>query len=203
MSNYIHRAVIVILIMTATNISPALAQNRGGSADIQAARDELNSMLDLGRFLGFIHTMSAEQAPLRLSDPQVEQLLTIVREISQTRRLTGSIADSYLSHIEDEVLTTRQLTFTDQLWIASDRERMSSAGAPSATAQQRGSGRASGEGSGSSSSTSADQSEPVSDLAVFAGGGDFNPLVDPGRPQSESFLAFIAYLENRTGGNPP
>lgn len=189
----------VIAAMFATG-TPVLSQNRGGSADVQAAREELNSILDLGRLLGFVHTMSDEQAQLRLSDTQVNELLTIVRAIARTSRLTGAAAAEYMATIEDGILNTRQLVYTDQLWIAAERERANSGGTPSATSQQRGSGRTPGEATGSTAQEGSEQnpSGSTSDLAAFAAGEDFNPLLDMSRPQGTSFHALLEYLEGRS-----
>ncbi|TVQ27931.1 MAG: hypothetical protein EA383_01635 [Spirochaetaceae bacterium] len=194
----------VIAAMFATG-TPVLSQNRGGSADVQAAREELNSILDLGRLLGFVHTMSDEQAQLRLSDTQVNELLTIVRAIARTSRLTGAAAAEYMATIEDGILNTRQLVYTDQLWIAAERERANSGGTPSATSQQRGSGRTPGEATGSTTQGGSTQegseqnpSGSTSDLAAFAAGEDFNPLLDMSRPQGTSFHALLEYLEGRS-----
>lgn len=190
------RRVVCALAVLVTVIVPLTSQTRGGSTDVQEAREELNSMLDLGRMFGFILTMSTEEASLRLSDAQAADLLEITREVRQTTRLTGIAAETYLTRIEDEILTARQLIATDQLWIASERERSNIA---SDEGQQRGAGRGSGDQTGTPDADGTEQTEPVSELAAFAAGGDFNPLVDGERPQGESLLALLSYLEDRLG----
>lgn len=179
--------VVCALTVLITVVVPLTSQTRGGSTDVQEAREELNSMLDLGRMFGFVLTMSSEHASLRLSDAQATELLEITREVRQTTRLTGIAAETYLTRIEDEILSARQLIATDQLWIASDE------------GQQRGAGRGSGGQTGTPVADGTEQTEPISELAAFAAGGDFNPLVDSERPQGESLLALISYLEDRLG----
>ncbi len=195
-------AILVSALMLCVTI--VSAQNRGGSTDVQAAREELNAILDLGRFLGFIHTMSTEEDGLRLSDGQARELLEITRSISNASRLTGDTAETYMMRIEDGILSGQQLVYTDRLWIASDRERANSSGSPTATttAQQRsGSGRSPDGGTGTPQTPgSAERPEPTSDLAEFAAGGAFNPLMDPERPQGASFRDLQRYLEGRVTG---
>lgn len=193
---------VIAALLSLWPVSPAFGQTRG-SAELQAARAESETVLDLGRLLGFVYRMTTEFETLELSDSQVHELLEILRQIRGTARLDGATAERYMIRIEDQILTAAQLIHTDRLWIQSERDRGND-GSGSGVAQQRGANRGSlddksGEGSAATGEGEATRTAEAGELAVFAAGGDFNPLLDTSRSQGESFAALYAYLSERTG----
>ena len=171
------------------------AQVRGDDAQMRAAREEAEIVLDLGRLLGFVYRMTTEREELRLSDAQAVRLLEVVDQIRAESRLDGEKAGRYMARIEDDILTASQLIHTDRLWITSERSRSNEA-AGSATQQQRG-GRNNSAATGSGASATAEGA--AGDLATFAAGGAYNPLIDEDRHQGRDVAALHAYLRERTG----
>ena len=194
---------LVAALLSLLLVSPAFGQARGNT-ELQAARAESETVLDLGRLLGFVYRMTTEFEALELSDSQVRELLEILQQIRATARLDGPTAEAYMIRIEDRILTAAQLIHTDRLWIQAERARGND-GSGTGVAQQRGVSRGAGddrtgEGSGTSNEHQSDRTAEAGELAVFAAGGDFNPLLDASRPQGESFEALSAYLDDRIQG---
>ncbi len=194
---------VVAALLSLLLVSPAFGQTRGNT-ELQAARAEAETVLDLGRLLGFVYRMTTEFEALELSDSQVREMLEILRQIRGTARLDGPTAEGYMTRIEDRILTAGQLIHTDRLWIQSERDRGND-GSGTGVAQQRGASRGAGdertgEGSGTSSEHQSERTADAGELAVFAAGGDFNPLLDTSRPQGQSFEALYTYLDDRIKG---
>ncbi len=203
MKAYTGLVAVVAALLSLWLVSPAFGQTRG-STELQASRAESETVLDLGRLLGFVYRMTTEFEALELSDSQVHDLLEILRQIRGTARLDGATGESYMTRIEDQILTAAQLIHTDRLWIQSERAGGND-GSGTGASQRRGANRGAGdegtgEGSGTSGENQSTRTAEAGELAVFAAGGDFNPLLDTSRPQGQSFAALYAYLSERVGG---
>lgn len=173
-------------------------QSQSTDPAMQRARQETQVVLDLGRLIGFVDRMDVEQPGLGLSRGQSEEMVRLMGEIKATTRFTPALAERMMERIEEEILTPRQLMFTDRIWAESERSAANASGARAGTRVGAGSGAGSGAASGTATGTASSNSDPApGTLASYAAGGPYNPLVDTSRPQGEQFEAFYRRLRNR------
>ena len=183
---------------TGETYGQAPGQPHSADPTMQRARQETQVILDLGRLIGFVDRVDAEQPGLGLSRAQSEEMVRLMGEIKSMTRLTPTIAERMMTRIEDEILTPRQLMFTDRIWAES--ERNAGSGTANASGARAGTrvGAGSGAGSGTAAGATSTSTDPVpGSLASYAAGGPYNPLVDTSRPQGEQFEAFYRRLRNR------
>lgn len=183
---------VTLLLGTGTLFGPGPALSaQTGAPDpaMQRARQETQVILDLGRLINFVDRMDAEQQNLRLTTEQARRLARLMGEIKSTSRLTPALAERLMEEIEDDILTPRQLMYTDRIWAEAERNAESSAARPRQRSSASG-GNAEGTASG----------EPASgSLASYVAGGPYNPMADTARPQGEQFEAFHWRLLERLG----
>lgn len=139
---------------------------------VQAVREKLEVVYDLGRVFGYIHTMDKEQKKLSLTSTQVKSLLAIADKILKTVRFEPKDAESLLSEIEDRILRPDQLTYIDGLAIARAAEKT-----------------APGSGAGSTGG--------VSPVQSYMNGGPFNPMLDTTKKIGQDFKAAYEYLKGK------
>jgi len=138
---------------------------------VQAMREKLEVVYDLGRVFGYIHTMDKEQKKLALNSSQVKALLVISDKILKTTRFEPKEAETLLKEIEDKILRPDQLTFVDSLAIAQASQRTP------------------GSGTGSTGG--------VSPVQSYMNGGPFNPMLDTTRKIGQDFKAAYDYLKSK------
>ncbi len=164
------KKIAAIIVLVSLAFAPLAAQTTPDPA-IQAAKEKLEVVYDLGRVFGYIHTMDKEQKKLALTSTQAKALSAIGAKILATKRLEPATADAWLQEIENKILTDDQLMFIDGL--ALERASESVAG--------------SGTGAGSTTGTSPIQS--------YLSGGAFNPMLDATKTLGKDFKAAYDYLK--------
>lgn len=187
----------LLLVGGVSGTTMLYAQAPTSDPAMQRAREETQVVLDLGRLIGFVDRMDAEQPGLGLSRDQARELAELMGEIRSTARLTPARAEAMMTRIEDDILTPAQLLHTDRIWIESEREaaRTTGTGSPRSGSGTPGSGG--GPRSGQQGVTGA--AEPVEgSLASYLAGGPYNPLIDTERPRGRDFETFYQRLRERT-----
>lgn len=139
---------------------------------VQAVREKLEVVYDLGRVYGYIHTMDKEQKKLALNSTQVKSLLSIAEKILRTTRFEPKDAEALLTEIENKILRPDQLTFIDSLAIARSAEKTTT-----------------GSGAGSTGG--------VSPVQSYMNGGPFNPMLDSTKKIGQDFKAAYEYLKGK------
>lgn len=148
------------------------------TADMQQAREETAVVYDLGRFFGYVHGMTTENASLALTDSQATEIAAVMDEILGMDRVEPAWASETLERLELDVLSPAQLMDVDRRAIAWQNSRESTA-----TTSGTGSGSSGGSGSGP--------------LSSYVAGGPFNPIVDESRTIGQGFAALRAHLAGR------
>jgi len=148
------------------------------TADMQKAREETAVVYDLGRFFGYVHGMTTENASLALTASQATEIAAVMDEISEMDRVEPAWASETLERLELDVLSPAQLMEVDRRAITWQNSRES-------TASTAGTGTGSGGGSGGGP------------LGSYVAGGPFNPIVDESRTIGQGFAALREYLAGR------
>jgi hypothetical protein len=195
---------LLLLVGMVFGITVVHAQAPMSDPAMQRARQETQVVLDLGRLIGFVDRMDAEQPGLRLSREQARELVALMGEIRTTARLTPALAEAMMVRIEDDILTPAQLLHTDRFWIQSERSAAGTGtGAPRSGAGTPGSAGGSQSGRQGSADTrtngTAGTAEPAEgSLASYIAGGPYNPLADTDRPRGREFETFYQRLRERS-----
>ncbi len=148
-------------------VSSVMAQTSPDDPAIIKAKEETKAVFDLGRMFGYLRTMEKEKKSLALNKDQMEKIYKIMVTIKRTDRVEPSVAEQMLTNIEDTILTSDQLMYTDQLAI----EKMNT--------------RSTGTGKGGGQITS------------YIAGGAFNPMKDPAKTIGRDFNSFFTYLTKK------
>lgn len=182
-------AAACLILAIAGPIPRTAAQNPAHSTDpnMQRARRETQIILDLGRLINFVDRMEQEQRALRLSPDQARRLVRLMGEIKSTSRMTPALAERMMEEIEDDILTPRQLMYTDRIWAEAERNASGGSVPGSGTSSRARGGQSGTEGTPAPGS-----------IASYAAGGPYNPLADTSRPQGEQFEAFYQRLRQST-----
>jgi hypothetical protein len=148
------------------------------TADMQKAREETAVVYDLGRFFGYVHGMTTENASLALTASQATEIAAVMDEISEMDRVEPAWASETLERLELDVLSPAQLMEVDRRAITWQNSRES-------TASTAGTGTGSSGGSGGGP------------LGSYVAGGPFNPIVDESRTIGQGFAALREHLAGR------
>lgn len=170
---FVSNLVLVLLLMLAGLIAAA-AQSQPDPA-IQEAKEEVAVVYDLGRFFGYVHSMTTKENRVALDAEQKAEFKKVMEEIRAMKRIEPDWAEETLEHLELEVLSAGQLMAVDQRAIEWQNNR------ETATSSAGGNGVGSGSGSGPMSS--------------YVAGGDFNPIVDESKTIGQGFAALFGYLQ--------
>jgi hypothetical protein len=172
-TNRIAAALIALLSIAVLGVDAQTS-----TADMQEAREETAVVYDLGRFFGYVHGMTTENASLALTPSQATEIAAVMDEISGMDRVEPSWASETLERLELDVLSPAQLMDVDRRAIAWQKSRESSG-----TTEGSGTGSSGGSGSGP--------------LGSYVAGGPFNPIVDESRTIGQGFAALREYLAGR------
>ncbi len=164
---------MLVLLLMLTGLMAAAAQSQPDPA-IQEAKEEVAVVYDLGRFFGYVHSMTSEESSLALNAEQKAELKKVMEEIKGMNRIEPEWAEKTLEQLELELLSAGQLMAVDQRAIDWQNNRETSS-------SPDGSGAGSGSGSGPMSS--------------YVAGGDFNPIVDESKTIGQGFAALFEYLQ--------
>ncbi|MDZ7792410.1 MAG: hypothetical protein U5P10_01590 [Spirochaetia bacterium] len=163
----------LVLLLMLTGLMAAAAQSQPDPA-IQEAKEEVAVVYDLGRFFGYVHSMTIEESSLVLDAEQKAEFKKLMEKIKGMNRIEPDWAEETLEQLELEVLSAGQLMAVDQRAIEWQNNRETST-------SPAGSGAGSGSGSGPMSS--------------YVAGGDFNPIVDESKTIGQGFAALFEYLQ--------
>jgi len=163
-------ALLILAITLAAALAPAtlFAQT---TEEMQQAREETAVVYDLGRFFGYVHGMTTEDATLALTDAQKREIKTVMDEIRGMSRVEPDWAAERLEYLELDVLTPKQLMDVDMRAIEWQNTRE--------TTSQSGSGGGTGTGP----------------MATYVAGGVFNPIIDANRTIGQGFNALYDLLK--------
>ena len=174
----------LLIVLTLAAAAGTFAQD-AHNADPAArkAREETELVFDLGRVFQFLRTMESEQPGLALSATQARDILVIMNEVRRATRIDGRQAQTWLTQIEDRILTAAQLTYVDRLFIART------------TTSSRGTNAGTGTGNANSGSNATETG--TGSMASFIAGGPFNPIVDASRQMGQDFQVYFDALQAR------
>ncbi len=163
---------IIITLLFLLPLTAAIAQSSPDDPEIVKAKKETAAVFDLGRLFGYLNTMETKEKKLALTSGQLEEIYKIMIVLKQTTRVEPDMAERMLASLEDTILTTDQLMYTDQLAIAKMETR----------APKTGSG---GSGGGQ--------------LTNYIAGGAFNPMSDSSKNIGKDFSTFLTYVTKKLG----
>lgn len=162
---------MVLIIAMALLVPVLLTAQTEPDPAIQEAKEETAVVYDLGRFFGYVHTMTTENSRLALTTAQKSELLQVMTEIKGMSRVEPDWAGETLEYLELDFLTPAQLMEVDRLAIEWMNTRESTTGT----------GTGGGTGSG-----------PISS---YVAGGPFNPIIDDTKSIGQGFMELYDYLK--------
>lgn len=166
---------IVLLLTVALAALPVFAQETEPDPAVQAAKEEVAVVYDLGRFFGYVWGMQQEGGDLALTRDQMSDIYEVASEVAATARIEPDWAEDQLDYLELDVLSPAQLMQVDMLALAREESRV------------EGSGTGSGGGSGSGV------------ILSYVDGGPFNPITGATNTIGTDFAEFMAFLQKELG----
>lgn len=119
------RLVPAALTLTALTVGAASAQQTGQrqmTPEMQARLKAMQPITDLAQTVRLLPDLEKNRATA-LSKAQAAQLLPILTTLQKAAAVQPNDAGKYLTQIEDKILTSKQLTALDGLFLKAEKER--------------------------------------------------------------------------------
>lgn len=138
------------LTLTALTLGAASAQQsaqRQMTPEMQARLKAMQPVTDLAQTVRLLPDLEKNKATA-LSKTQAAQLLPILTTLQKAAAVQPNDAKKYLTQIEDKILTAKQLTALDGLFLKAEKEREAQRAQRQNTQGQGGGNRPAGQGVG-------------------------------------------------------
>lgn len=175
------RLIPAALTLTALTVGVASAQQTGQrqmTPEMQARLKAMQPVTDLAQTVRLLPDLEKNKATA-LSKTQAAQLLPILTTLQKAAAVQPNDAKKYLTQIEDKILTAKQLTALDGLFLKAEKERE----AQRAQTQGQGGNRPAGQGGGRPGQGQAGQP------------GQFNPFKQD--RLADGLKAYVALLKKK------
>ncbi|GGS16119.1 hypothetical protein [Deinococcus knuensis] len=119
------RLVPAALTLTALTVGAASAQQTGQrqmTPEMQARMKAMQPITDLAQTVRLLPDLEKNKATA-LTKAQAAQLLPILTTLQKAAAVQPNDAKKYLTQIEDKILTAKQLTALDGLFLKAEKER--------------------------------------------------------------------------------
>jgi hypothetical protein len=138
------------LTLTALTVGVASAQQspqRQMTPEMQARMKAMQPITDLAQTVRLLPDLEKNKATA-LTRAQATQLLPILTTLQKAAAVQPNDAKKYLTQIEDRILTAKQLTALDGLFLKAEKEREAQRGQRQNAQGQGGGNRPAGQGAG-------------------------------------------------------